>query len=129
MKAGVVGTGLIGTSIALGLTDLGWGVVGWDPDPVALEGAAGRGAIAQSAASAEDAIEEVDLVVLAGPPAAIVDHLGRLHTSALVTDVAGVKRPVVAAGAHLDRFVGGPRHRAEPHSAASAACRVSTRDA
>ncbi len=121
MKAGVVGTGLIGTSIALGLTDLGWEVVGWDPDPAALEGAAKRGAVAQSAASAEEAIEEVDLIVLAGPPAAIVDHLGRLQTSALVTDVAGVKRPVVDAGAHLDRFVGGHPMAGREHTGPDAA--------
>ena len=32
-SVGVVGTGLIGGSIAAGLRDAGWGVVGYDPDP------------------------------------------------------------------------------------------------
>ncbi len=121
MRAGVVGTGLIGTSIALGLTDLGWDVVGWDPDPSASHGAADRGALGLIAESVEDAVEEAHLVVLAGPPAAIIDHLTRLRTDALVTDVAGVKRPVVAAGAHLRRFVGGHPMAGREHTGPNAA--------
>jgi prephenate dehydrogenase len=50
---------------------------------------------------------DVDLVVLAGPVNAIVDTLSTLETDALVTDVAGVKGPVVRAGSRLARFVGG----------------------
>jgi len=46
-------------------------------------------------------------VILAGPVGAIVETLATLETDALVTDVAGVKRPVVEAGGRLARFVGG----------------------
>jgi prephenate dehydrogenase len=121
VRAAVIGTGLIGTSAALGLTDLGWEVVGWDPDPSAMRGAVDKGAVVGMASSAEQAVERADLVVLAGPPAAIVDHLTRLRTDGLVTDVAGVKRPVVAAAAHLDRFVGGHPMAGREHAGPEAA--------
>ena len=32
-RAFISGTGLIGTSIALGLAEAGWETLGWDPDP------------------------------------------------------------------------------------------------
>jgi prephenate dehydrogenase len=48
-----------------------------------------------------------DLLVLAAPPSAVAAELRGLHTDALVTDVAGVKGPVTAAGRHLARFVPG----------------------
>jgi prephenate dehydrogenase len=121
VRAAVIGTGLIGTSTALGLSDLGWEVVGWDPDHIALEEALEMGAVRVVASSAEQASDRADLVVLAGPPAAIVDHLALLRTDALVTDVAGVKRPVVAAGAHLDRFVGGHPMAGREHAGPGAA--------
>ena len=43
-RALISGTGLIGTSIALGLKRLGWETLGWDPDPDALAGAVRAGA-------------------------------------------------------------------------------------
>lgn len=105
MKAAVVGTGLIGASIGAGLRESGWMVAGWDPSPPALAGAMAMGAVDREAS--EDDIQTAELVVLAGPVRAIIDRLGDLRTEALVTDVAGVKVPVVAAGAHLSHFVGG----------------------
>ncbi len=101
------GTGLIGASIGLGLRSAGWEVVGWDPDPKALDGARGRGAISASASGPDDGVAQTDLLILASPLSATMATLGRLDTSALVTDVAGVKSGVVAAAAHLPRFVGG----------------------
>ncbi|MGH8957653.1 MAG: prephenate dehydrogenase/arogenate dehydrogenase family protein [Acidimicrobiia bacterium] len=105
--AAVIGTGLIGASIGIGLRGMGWSVVGWDPDREAGSGALRCGAVERMAASAETAIGGADLVVLAGPPVAIEEHLRSLVTDALVTDVAGVKAPIVAAGRQLAHFVGG----------------------
>jgi len=105
--AALLGTGLIGASIGIGLRGLGWIVVGWDPDEVAGDGAIRCGAVDRLAQSAEEALAGADLVVLAGPPVAIEEQLRRLDTDLLITDVAGVKAPMVIAGQHLKRFVGG----------------------
>ena len=105
--AAVLGTGLIGASIGIGLRGLGWVVVGWDPDEAAAEGAVTCGAVDRLAISSDEAMIDADLIVLAGPPVAIEEHLRALKTESLVTDVAGVKAPMVAAGRHITRFVGG----------------------
>lgn len=105
-RAAVLGTGLIGASIGIGLRGLGWTVVGWDPDDGALMTALTMGALDETAGEAEVGAD-ADLIVLAGPPAAIEEELAKLDTAALVTDVAGVKAPMVAAGSHLKRYVGG----------------------
>jgi prephenate dehydrogenase len=104
--AGVLGTGLIGASVGLSLCRLGWNVVGWDQDPAALSTALTRGAVSTTAVSVEDlASRDLDLLVVATPPNATPDLLQRLDTTALVTDVAGVKTHVIGAGAHLPRYV------------------------
>lgn len=105
--AAVLGTGLIGASIGIGLRGLGWVVVGWDPDEAAAGGAVKCGAVDRLAVSFDEAMIDADLIVLAGPPVAIEEQLRTLKTESLVTDVAGVKAPMVAAGRHLTRFVGG----------------------
>ena len=105
--AAVLGTGLIGASIGIGLRGLGWVVVGWDPDETAAEGAVKCGAVDRLAVSFDEATIDADLLILAGPPVAIEKQLKELKTESLVTDVAGVKAPMVAAGRHLTRFVGG----------------------
>ena len=64
---------------------------------------AGETAAAEHAA----ALLGANLVVLAGPPAAILADVSTLDTPALVTDVAGAKVPVVAAATGLEHFVGG----------------------
>ncbi|MCI0543238.1 MAG: prephenate dehydrogenase/arogenate dehydrogenase family protein [Actinobacteria bacterium] len=104
-RAHILGTGLIGASIGLALRHAGWETVGWDPDPMALQLAESRSAIVRPGGKEPEA--GVDLVVLAAPPSEIVETLATLETTALVTDVAGVKGSVVAAAAHLPRFVGG----------------------
>jgi prephenate dehydrogenase len=71
-----------------------------------LQTAGELGAVAVEAASFQELVaNEVDLIVLAGPPAAVVEQVDALETDALVFDVAGVKRAVVAA-ARPQRFVG-----------------------
>ncbi len=106
-SAAVLGTGLIGASIGIALRGAGWHVRAWDPDPGALAGAEAIDAFDVAATSRHDAANGADLIVLAGPVASIVHALGQLDTDALVTDVAGVKQPVVEAGRHLSGFVGG----------------------
>jgi prephenate dehydrogenase len=103
-RAIIHGTGLLGASVGLALRTQGWDVSGWDPSPEALEEASRRGAIS---VSLDGPGADADLVVLAAPPEAIVATLGSLTTNALVTDIAGVKKPIVAAGAALPHFVGG----------------------
>jgi prephenate dehydrogenase len=105
--AALLGTGLIGASIGIGLRSLGWTVVGWDPDEDAGTGAIRCGAVDRLASSVDEGMNGADLVVLAGPPVAIEDQLRVLDTDLLVTDVAGVKAPMVAAGRHLAHFVPG----------------------
>jgi prephenate dehydrogenase len=105
-SAGILGTGLIGTSIGLGLAASGWEVVGWDPNPLALSVASKRRAVTETARSEPDLLAaDLDLLILAGPPQTIPETLARVRADTLVTDVAGIKAPVVAAAAHLERFV------------------------
>lgn len=102
----VVGTGLIGASIGLGLARAGWDVCGWDPNPDTLATAVEIGAVSTTAGSYQQLVgRPVDLIVLAGPPRAILEQVAGLDTEALVIDVAGVKTDVVAAAAPR-RFVG-----------------------
>lgn len=105
--AALLGTGLIGASVGIALRTTGWTVTAWDPDPVALHRAGMVGALDHAALDRESALTGADLVVLAGPVTSIVHVLDTIETTALVTDVAGVKTPVVAAGSRLPRFVGG----------------------
>lgn len=76
---------------------------GSDPDATALDLALERGAIETVASD----VSSSHLIVLAAPPRAIAAVLATLETDTLVTDIAGVKVPIVAAAGHLPRFVGG----------------------
>ncbi len=106
-QAAVLGTGLIGSSVGIGLRNLGWTVTGWDPGPDRAAAAAELGAVDLVANSEAEAVDEAHLVVLAGPVDAIVETVAGLDTDALVTDVGGAKQPVLEAGAHLPHFVPG----------------------
>jgi prephenate dehydrogenase len=105
-RALVVGTGLIGGSLGLALRARGWHVTGRDADPGRQDEAASVGAL--------DAVgddPEAELAFVATPVAAVAEVarslLGDARRSDLVvTDVSGVKAPVVAAVDH-PRFVGG----------------------
>ncbi len=106
-RAALLGTGLIGASVGISLRATGWTVTAWDPDPVALHRAGVVGAFDDVATDRESAVAGAELVVLAGPISSIVHALETIETAALITDVAGVKAPVVAAGSRLPGFVGG----------------------
>jgi prephenate dehydrogenase len=106
-RALVVGTGLIGGSIALSLRQRGWHVAGLDADPDHLAEALRLGAI-------DEAGDDLDaeIVFVATPAAAVADEVGRIlatpdrREDAVVTDVSGVKSAIVAAADH-PRFIGG----------------------
>ncbi|WP_375401607.1 prephenate dehydrogenase [uncultured Amnibacterium sp.] len=89
----IVGTGLLGTSVGLGLTPQGVDVVLDDASPSALALAFDYGAGRHARAD-----DDVALVVVAVPPdrtAAVVAAELAAHPRALVTDVASVKGPIL----------------------------------
>jgi prephenate dehydrogenase len=108
----VVGTGLIGTSIGLGLRRQGVTVTLEDPSPTALALARDLGA-----GLLADEVDSVPtLVVVAAPPdvagQVVARQLGE-HPDAVVTDVSSVKaavvrsvRSLVGREADLTRYVG-----------------------
>ncbi|MBE1530663.1 prephenate dehydrogenase [Actinomadura algeriensis] len=107
----IIGTGLIGTSIALALRDRGTRVLLADRDPAAARLAARLGAGTVAPAVPD---EPADLAVLAVPPPAVPAALLDAQKSGAArayTDVAGVKEVVLAEAAELGcdmaAFVGG----------------------
>jgi prephenate dehydrogenase len=114
-RVAVLGTGLIGTSIAMAAITAGSEVRGYDLDTGTLARAAERSGL-EPAGSLEAAVEGVSLVFVSTPVPSVaqvaVEAL-RAAPDAVVTDVASVKSQVmveVEASAHpgsLRRFVGG----------------------
>jgi prephenate dehydrogenase len=106
-RALVVGTGLIGGSIALALRQRGWHVSGLDADPERTAEALSTGVIDR----AGDDLE-ADVVFIATPAAAVAEEVGRILAAperrhdTVVTDVSGVKTAIVQAADH-PRFIGG----------------------
>src|ERR1700716_1952948 len=100
----IVGTGLIGGSLGLALKKrrLAGRIVGCDRAPV-LERARDRGAIDAGTVNPADAVRGSDLVVLATPVLAILDHIERIGPAlpprTLVTDVGSTKAEVVKRAA------------------------------
>jgi prephenate dehydrogenase len=106
-RALVVGTGLIGGSIALALRRRGWHVSGLDADETRLVAALDAGVID---AAGDDLQAEVVFVAVPAASVATVARRalaaeGRL-ADAVVTDVSGVKTAIVAESDH-PRFIGG----------------------
>ncbi len=105
---GIAGIGLIGGSIALRAHAAGWTTIGYDRDPATLDAARAAGALDEVAPDLASLAGRVDALVLALPIAATVAALREvpeLARPALLFDVASVKLPVAAAGAHLANFV------------------------
>jgi len=125
VKVAVIGTGLIGTSIALALREHDVAVWLADADPAAARLAADLGA----GEPLPDAINQpADVAVIAVPPAAVAVTLADAQTRNLArsyTDVASVKQlPVADArnqGCDLTRYVPGhPLAGREKHGPAAA---------
>lgn len=111
----IVGTGLIGTSIALGATRAGMRVTGWDRVTATAERAAATGGLV-AAPTLADAVATADLVVVCTPIATVASTVVealRAAPEAVVTDAASIKGRVVDAVAaevgpdEAARFVGG----------------------
>jgi prephenate dehydrogenase len=117
----LLGVGLVGGSIARALRDRSAApdrpsIVAWSPSGHGPRAALAAGVVDRAADSIEDAVADAALVVLAGPPLAILALLEADHEAlrraagrgATVTDVASTKAAIVAAA---DRggvpFVGG----------------------
>jgi prephenate dehydrogenase len=111
-RLAILGTGLIGASVALAAKrDGATRVTGYDPDPSTLETAVERGAVDDAAASTEEALAGADLAVVAAPVAQltsqVVAALQAAPESCTVTDVGSTKESVCAAAAGSPRFIGG----------------------
>ncbi|MGZ5301226.1 MAG: prephenate dehydrogenase/arogenate dehydrogenase family protein [Actinomycetota bacterium] len=113
-RIAIVGTGLIGTSIAMASTRVGYDVAGWDADARSLALAAGR-AWVRGAPSLEDAVAGADIVVVCAPVPSIPELVARALVAtptAIVTDAGSIKDHVVRevaalAGRAAGRFIGG----------------------
>lgn len=106
-KALIHGTGLIGSSIGLGLSAVGWEVWGWDPDPAALDESLRLGAIVRTMETDLEGLDSADVMILAGPPHATLLSLATIETDALVTDIASIKQAIVGAASGQPHFVAG----------------------
>jgi prephenate dehydrogenase len=107
----VVGTGLVGASVALAAKRAGVArVTGWDAEPETLREAVGAKALDTSAGSLAEAVTGVELVVVAVPVGALVattrDVLGSAGAETTVTDVGSTKR-ALAHAIDDERFVPG----------------------
>lgn len=96
---GIVGVGLIGASLGMALRGrrLVDRVIGMDIDPQALDTATRRGAIDEAAGLGR--ADEADLVIVAVPPAAIVEVAlevaASMRPGSILTDVASTKDQIV----------------------------------
>ena len=130
----VIGTGLVGTSVALAAVRAGATVRVWDPDLVTLEIAASNTGVGP-AADLASAVLGATIVVVAAPiaaiPATVTDAL-EAAPGAVVTDAGSIKVQVVAGteslaaarGLDLSRFVpghpmGGSERSGPAHASAS----------
>jgi prephenate dehydrogenase len=131
-RVAVLGTGLMGTSVAAAAARAGQSTVGWDLDPAT---AARAGALAgfEAAGSSEHAIRDADLVVVCTPIPTIAAHVAAAlaaNERAVVTDVGSIMGSVsrevaaLAPQSHLARFVaghpmGGSERSGPEHASAS----------
>ena len=120
MRVAILGFGLIGGSIARALAEApdgpAWSAAAWSRTGEGARQAASDGVIETAAESPAEAIDGAQLVVVAAPPTATIELIGRLGgglrpalaPETVITDVASTKAAVVTAGTeHGLRFVGG----------------------
>jgi chorismate mutase len=107
-RLAVIGTGLVGASVALAARRAGVRCTGFDVDPAVLAEASALGAV-DPAPSVAEAIASAELVVVAVPvgrvASAVRDALAVAGPDATVTDVASTKRALAAV--EDPRFVAG----------------------
>jgi prephenate dehydrogenase len=112
MRIAIVGTGLIGASLGLAAKRAGSAhVSGYDPDQQALAVAHDRGAIDEPAGSFEQALDGVELAVVASPVAQLAAQveavLAATGERCTVTDVGSTKAAACRAARGSERFIGG----------------------
>lgn len=132
-RVAIFGVGLIGGSIGLELraARLCDTVIGYDTDAANLAQAVELGIIDDAAERPEDAVRDADLILLATPPASIVDTALALapfaKEGAIITDVGSVKTAIVERLTHelapRLRFVGAHPVAGTEKSGAAAAMR------
>ncbi len=122
-RLAIVGTGLIGASVALAARRAGVASVrGFDPDPDALAEAAQGGAV-EPAGSLSEAVANAELAVVAAPVAQLSSSVAEVlaASSGTVTDVGSTKGAVARAVRDDARFIGGhPVCGSEARGAANA---------
>jgi len=111
-RLAVIGTGLIGASVALAAKRAaGSEVVGYDPEPHALAAAVARGAVDKAAESLAEAVADTELAVVAAPVAQLAPQVRAVLEASgegcTVTDVGSTKVGVCSAALGTGRFVGG----------------------
>ncbi len=127
----MIGLGAIGGSVAWQSSRAGVPrLIGYSPVPAEAVSAAKAGAITDIASSPGEVAASSDLVILAAPPAANLQVLSDLASKfrsghALVTDVTGVKGPIVdlASQLGLNRRVAGSHPLCGTHETGFAAAR------
>ena len=106
----IVGSGLIGASLGLALSAQGWRVHLRDVAELALSQAVSLGA---GVSTPPSDVQAVSLVAICVPPSAVAElvvEVAREFPAAIITDVASVKAPIVAAvkqAGGVERFVPG----------------------
>ncbi len=101
MNIVIVGLGVIGGSFAMALQKTGGHqVFGVDTDPKTLEKALARGLIEKGCTTGEAFYAKADLVIVALYPTQVAgfvqQHAALFKKGCVITDVAGIKRPLVA---------------------------------
>ena len=131
-RVSVVGTGLMGTSVALAAARAGATVTGWDADPATAARAATIGGFT-AAPTLERAVRDADLVVVCTPIPTIAASVALALAStseAIVTEVGSIMDSVIrevvehAGTDDLPRFVpghpmGGSERSGPEHASAS----------
>jgi len=125
-----VGFGLIGGSIAMALREAGYrgSLAAWTPNGAGPAEGLRRGIVDDAPATSRAALEHADLVILAGPPLAVLAWLGEseleraVASGATATDVASTKGVLIAnADTRSLPFVGGHPMAGRETSGASSA--------
>ena len=111
-RLAVIGTGLIGASVALAAKRAGRAeVVGYDAEPQALASAVKRGAVDEKTDSLDQAIAKAELAIVAAPVAQLAQQVRAVLDVApdgcTVTDVGSTKVGICSAALGSSRFVGG----------------------
>jgi prephenate dehydrogenase len=96
----IVGTGLVGSSVALAGRRAGVRVTGWDADAATLRESEAVKALDEAASSLRDAVAGAELIVVAVPVGSLVattrEVLEAASPDAIVTDVGSTKRALAA---------------------------------